>query len=382
MPNNVSIAISIKNKTHSYYRPELDAIRLVAFLMVFLDHLIGLNIIRFNKLIPKNFLDIIGNISQSCFFGLSIFFFLSSFLITSLLLREKRFTKTIHIKNFYYRRILRIFPLYYISILCALILSYKISDYNDIKMFGYYSIFIGDFYSMHKEWSFSPFTPLWSISVEEQFYTILPLILYAINLERAIIVPLGAILISLISIYIQGHDHFRTDTAVWANPLTQLLFFSTGMLFSVICNKKSFNIRDRSRVMMIIAAIIAFGLSSFMFHTTANASAKSGPTLVAGYVLADIGCVATFLSLYGFSHPIPGFVLYLGKISFGLYVFHLIWLKLFEKLPVLNNLPLNPLVMSLSLIPTVISAMLSYRFLEMPFLALRKKYTYISNRPD
>src|ERR1700733_16259701 len=91
----------------SFYRPGLDILRALAFLMVFVAH--GL-VWHLDK--PTQ----IGAIARTGEFGVCIFFFLSSYLITELLLREKRDTHTILIPAFYMRRILRIWPLYFAMI--------------------------------------------------------------------------------------------------------------------------------------------------------------------------------------------------------------------------------------------------------------------------
>src|SRR5258708_24969859 len=91
-------------RVDSFYRPGLDILRALAFLLVFVAH--GL-VSELDK--PTQ----LGAIGRAGEFGVCVFFFLSSYLITELLLREKRETHTIHIPAFYVRRILRIWPLYF-----------------------------------------------------------------------------------------------------------------------------------------------------------------------------------------------------------------------------------------------------------------------------
>ena len=94
-------------RVDSFYRPGLDILRALAFLLVFVAH--GL-VSELDK--PTQ----LGAVGRAGEFGVCVFFFLSSYLITELLLREKRETGTIHIPAFYVRRILRIWPLYFAMI--------------------------------------------------------------------------------------------------------------------------------------------------------------------------------------------------------------------------------------------------------------------------
>ena len=96
----------------NFYRPELDLLRFVAFLLVFLSH--GL----WADLSPVTLA-----ISKAGVSGLALFFLLSSYLITELLLREHASTGTVHLKAFYLRRVLRIWPLYLLALLMATVLA-------------------------------------------------------------------------------------------------------------------------------------------------------------------------------------------------------------------------------------------------------------------
>ena len=82
-----------------FYRPELDVLRFIAFGMVFLSHAVGQY-----------------RLADVGILGVPVFFMLSAFLITELLLQEKQKTGTVHVSSFYIRRILRIWPLYFAAL--------------------------------------------------------------------------------------------------------------------------------------------------------------------------------------------------------------------------------------------------------------------------
>lgn len=92
--------------THRFYRPELDVLRFFAFLAVLIHH--G----PYAPGVPNLFRRMGG-------FGLSMFFLLSSFLITELLVREREQTKTVNWKAFFVRRALRIWPLYFAALMAG-----------------------------------------------------------------------------------------------------------------------------------------------------------------------------------------------------------------------------------------------------------------------
>src|ERR1700724_1564596 len=105
-------------KLQRYYRPELDVLRFFAFFMVFLSHVVPGDVAFFTAAhIPSRVADLIISMSAGGAFGVDLFFTLSSFLITTLLLREKEAYGVINVTSFYVRRMLRIWPLYFVFLL-------------------------------------------------------------------------------------------------------------------------------------------------------------------------------------------------------------------------------------------------------------------------
>jgi peptidoglycan/LPS O-acetylase OafA/YrhL len=115
--------------------------------------------------------------------------------------------------------------------------------------------------------------------------------------------------------------------------------------------------------------------------------------MVTGYEIAAIGTILIFFAVLGMgSKALPGFLIYLGKISFGLYVFHETGFlvadnveKALYKVSVFGHLglhesPLLVLNKTVALAATVVLAMLSYRFLERPFLDMKRRFTFIKSR--
>jgi Acyltransferase family len=145
-----------------FYLRELDALRAFAFLSVFLSH-------YFMELgWSPRVIYILGH-------GVDLFFTLSAYLITELLLREKDRFGHIDIKGFYIRRILRIWPLYFAFLAFVLLLKVIAAPrgipYSVLTLFA---VFLGDTPGSSQIFISPILFPLWSISLEEQFYLTWP----------------------------------------------------------------------------------------------------------------------------------------------------------------------------------------------------------------
>ncbi len=154
-------SIALPN-TKRFYRPELDALRFFAFLAVLLHHgPAGRHLLWF--------------VCSAGGFGLSMFFLLSAYLITELLLRERDKTKTIAWSLFFIRRALRIWPLYYAALAAAIIIAripphtYWVTRTSIVVM----TFFVANWTKLAPSLG-ALVGALWSISIEEQFYFIWP----------------------------------------------------------------------------------------------------------------------------------------------------------------------------------------------------------------
>src|SRR5260221_8487443 len=105
-----------------FYHPELDCLRFFAFFAVFIFHTLPHEADYYSaRNIP--FAALIASVSRAGSFGVDLFFLLSAYLITELLLREKESFGHVHLKSFYLRRILRIWPLYFLAIFIGISLT-------------------------------------------------------------------------------------------------------------------------------------------------------------------------------------------------------------------------------------------------------------------
>ena len=168
---------------------------------------------------------------------------------------------------------------------------------------------------------------------------------------------------------------------VWPNGLVQSLFFAGGAIVAVYTRQ---DWRPRvPRLVLFTGGWMMWILSSAICGIV-KSEGTSGSRLVAGYLLVLGGILLIFASVYGTKRRVPAPVLYLGKISYGLYVFHVLMLQLSLRWTTRTKLSLLASHLAgaeLALAATVAAAMLSYRYLESPFLHLKDRWTLVTSRP-
>lgn len=153
----------------------LDTLRAIAAIIVVWGHIELFKKERgIQNLIDNGFYLPSGHLS------VILFFVISGFLITYLLTLEKKRTGTIKLKNFYLRRILRIWPLYYIVLIISFLLFKAV--YSSETIFLSFTIFPNVAHALDAGWPTSP--QIWSIGVEEQFYILWPLIFMILPSKR------------------------------------------------------------------------------------------------------------------------------------------------------------------------------------------------------
>lgn len=375
--------------TNRYYRPELDVLRFFAFLFVFFTHRMDLARIDPEEYYWGHHLSLVG------VFGVPLFFFLSAFLITELLVREQDLFGKISIKSFYIRRILRIWPLYF-TFFFGMVLITQFTD-----KFGHilpetqlaFSLFSGNWYITFKEWLSSyPINPLWSISVEEQLYILLPLIIFFSGKKGLKIFSFLALVIAYTTVIYYAQKPTNGFSGEWTNSFVQFQFFAAGILVSIYLKGWQPRWSFIPRVSIFVAAIACWLIASIVCKIHADAPHISTPLqAVSGWLLILTGVILIFLSLFGAREKfMPSVLVYFGRISYGMYIFHItmfwiVYLIFSEELTAFSKMIgahewRNGIGFVIAFIATVLISLLSYNFFEKPFLRLKRKFTFVPSR--
>jgi peptidoglycan/LPS O-acetylase OafA/YrhL len=378
--------IAERTKTARFYRPELDVVRFFAFAAVFLHHQLPgdetweRNGIVLGRLSPGARAMIAGT-ANAFGFGLGLFFMLSAYLIGTLLLREKERYGTVNLRSFYARRILRIWPLYFCGLAIGCVAAVVANRPRDLIVLATFALMVGNWLSMI--WHLSnPMMPLWSISVEEQFYLFCPLTVKHLSRRGLQVFSWSLIAISDVVLYVLGQMHADADSTIWLNSFVQFQMFGVGLLLCLWMQNRKLIIPSWGRFFLLAGGFICWMTACLVFGAKQAAPARSGSSMVAGYAVAAIGCLLIIIALLD-TNPkwLPGWMVWLGRISFGLYVFH--WLAI-QSVPTLFVHTHGYLHFLLCFISagalTVMLAALSYRILELPFLRIKERFEIVPSR--
>jgi peptidoglycan/LPS O-acetylase OafA/YrhL len=370
-----------------YYRPELDVVRFLAFILVFVHH--SLPDSADHRISPflKGFAPVYHAITISFGFGLSLFFTLSAFLICELLLRERESVGAVAVKQFYIRRILRIWPLYYLALGFGLIAALLPGGHRgDAASIAWYAVFLGAWHASFHGWLRNPVSPLWSISVEEQFYLLAPWVTKYFTRKLLYGFCAAIVLFSNAWLYYLGSIN-AVDYRIWFDSFVQFQCFAAGILLCLVLHGRLPQTTLWQRMLLLAASGAAWFAASYAFHYRFDTVQGPGSLcLMSGYALGAAGSVGILLAFLGLSPKlIPGWAIYLGRISYGLYVYHEFVPYLLSKLLIGHlasfNTPIYFLKGGLSLGLTILVAAISYRYFEAPFLRLKKRHAVIESQP-
>lgn len=372
-----------------YYKPELDVLRLFAFLFVFFVHRMDLAPIDRNVYYWGYHLSLIGN------YGVPLFFLLSAFLITELFRREQQAFGQINVRSFYMRRILRIWPLYFTFFFGMVLLTSVTNSFGTKIPPGAqlaFTLFSGNWYITFNEWQSYCINPLWSVSVEEQLYILLPLVIFSTGKSGLKAAAWLALAVAYGTIIYYATKPTTGFSGQWTNSFVQFQFFAAGILLSVYMKGWQPKWPAVPRIALFIAGIACWLTASMVCEI--NADAPHTATMLqstTGWLMVLTGVILMFFSLFGASaRYMPRPLVYLGRISYGMYVFHITiyWivynifkdeLAAFSKMINLYEWR-NGVGFVIVFIITVVLAMLSYRYFEQPFLRLKRKFTLIPSR--
>jgi peptidoglycan/LPS O-acetylase OafA/YrhL len=356
------------------YFKNLDSIRFFAAFLVFISHTYAY------PLLLHWHLNLIGRL------GVLIFFVLSGFLITYLLLKEHEENGCISLKKFYIRRVLRIWPLYFFSILLTLIIYHTVLRQLHVSYgnFVQYITFLSNFdlisLMKHDIYMLVPMSlrVTWSVSVEEQFYLFWPL-LFVFFPRKLWSIPIIIVLVLSTSFrFINRTDSLLLDYHT-CGVLTAL---AIGGAYAFLIKR---NIRFRSFFESTNTSthLISFIITFFLFRNLSTGWLQEIFIEVAFGFIITAQAITKKQSILNLSNI--KFARNFGKYTYAIYMLHPIALAVVNDL--LLRLKLSDtahFVMILDIVLgfgiTILMAMLSYHFCETPFLKLKEKFTFSENK--
>ena len=359
------------------YFPNLNGLRFIAAFFVFIHHIEQFkylyNIDNFWNDYP--FIKLIGKL------GVVLFFVLSGFLITYLLLAEEKLNSQINIKKFYIRRILRIWPLYFLILFSGLFiipnLNFLVTPFFNQDIFNndpFNVILVFLFFLPNLAYAIFGLIPYvshtWSIGTEEQFYLIWPVLLkFTKNKLRIIVLVIIFYLtfkfllytnflnfISFKNIILEFWLSFNIDCMAIGGLFSYLLF-NKSKLLSFFLNKISFYF-----ILILLCLFLISGVNFLFFHYEVYA-------ILFGVIILNLS------SNNYFSRILENNVFnFLGKISYGIYMYHpfaiILTINIFIYFNFINNL----VIFFLSFLITLILSGFSFFYFEKFFLIKKNKY--------
>ncbi len=363
--------------------PALDGLRGLAILLVMLHH--------FESVLPggNKVADIIKGVIYAGWSGVDLFFVLSGFLITGILIDTKRTTN--YFSSFYARRILRIFPLYY-SVLTVIVVLARIfyQPWMDNVMairpdHIYYFLYLDNWLVLlHDTWHANIIGHFWSLAVEEQFYLIWPMCVWLVperHLAKLAVCGCGfALLFRFVLVSAYG-----PSPAIILNTFARMDALLAGACCAMVVRRGHLMYHVRPWLLPAIILALVSVLWIDLFHGETRSLGSYTQTV--GYSFWALGYAALLLRLVsdqGGQSILQKicrvtWLRAMGKYSYGLYTFHVPILMVYSLLfgPVLK-LGVNPwtsivFFVFLFVISFVVAKM-SYELFEQRFLRMKNRF--------
>lgn len=350
-----------------FFQPELDVLRFFAFALVFAAHAVP----------PRR--TQLHAVAETGTLGVCLFFVLSSFLITTLLLLEQERTGTVNFRAFYARRILRIWPLLLFFVGFATVFGWLVPRfYVPWHALAYLLLLAGNFYVPLHGYGPGFLGQLWSISLEEQFYLIWPAVFLLLRRGRMwFLIALPMVSVAAI-VWLCRPPPADPVNVIFPNTLVQFQMFGFGAAIALVLRGTVPTFGWWVRGTLFTAAWLLYSLCNHVLgiRSTVNPGAVF---LVAAYGLAGCGSVLFVLAVLGARLPRWfGPLRYLGKISYGLYVYHGAALLLADALAGSTRSTGAAIAKaSFGFALSVTAAALSYRYLELPFIRWKEKLAIV-----
>jgi peptidoglycan/LPS O-acetylase OafA/YrhL len=365
-----------------FYHPELDALRFFAFLVVFFHHALPADASLYTAAgFPAELARWLLLGKHAGAYGVDLFFALSAYLITELLIREYHRRGSIDIWAFYVRRALRIWPLYFAFLAITILIVpflFPADDFN-WKYALMFTLFVGNWACVWWGVPFSVASPLWSVSIEEQFYLAWPILIFFFGIKRLPQIAVVMLVIAFAMRIVLATARVG-DPAVWCNTFARLDPIALGALLAYGLGGRAPNLNTASRIALGAGGLLLWLVTSRYFSLYGFSSLITYPAIGLGSVMLLIAALRPEAN--SFLRSPLSLLVYLGRISYGLYVFHLLALAIMSQqlfVPVIGLQLGFASRLIIAFFLTVVLAAISYRWLERPFLRLKPRFTHVAS---
>ena len=374
-----------------HHKPELDGIRGIAILAVLASHSMLLQVFG-----PTPFWDFLRHALIPGWAGVDLFFALSGFLITGILLRTKASPN--YFQSFYWRRILRIFPIYYMTLIFLLGVGH-FSHFFHATLPSSPAYRASYFFFMQNMPVFArgylPSIPLlgpyWSLAVEEQFYLLWPFVILKASEKSVMRFCVAGLIVAPILRIALVHFVFRTNFELVELPTSRM----DGLLGGAFCSLYMHTHRKLVPLRWIVAATTcgALTIACIALKTSGRELIETGKYMntfgVSGFALLSSALLA--LSQYHFrwlQRPLCfAWLRALGRYSYGMYIYHaFVYVGLrYALIRIMHGIkPLSSVAalmfVAFCMLATVGMAKASFDLFEIRFLALKRYFRPL--RPD
>ncbi|HRZ96720.1 MAG TPA: acyltransferase [Paludibacter sp.] len=364
MPESPFVLASYKLLQMKYFE-RIDGLRFVAISLVLIEH----------------FASTIGTKISAGYYGVDLFFVISGFLITSILFKSKEKSFGRAYKNFIGRRTLRIFPIYYATIIILWILNLEIVRDKFVWLITYSFNYAWVLYDIPS----TPINHFWSLCVEEQFYLFWPFIVLSLrNYPKTLI----TLIFSIITFgYMQAIFNVIPEISKYnqVNILTRMSSLGIGAFGAVYSANYKLSEKFFRNTVVEIAILILLVVSlvfPFKFQYISLAFISLYLVLKATKYEFSIEFLNKFLTNKK--------IVYIGTISYGIYVFHLpiayyfslylfdpLWTNIdFSNFGIFEKIRLHSWIIKFPLYTTlsILFASISFKYFEKPILKMKDKY--------
>jgi peptidoglycan/LPS O-acetylase OafA/YrhL len=317
--------------------------------------------------------------------GVDLFFVLSGYLITTLLQHEYATTGRVLFINFYVRRVLRLFPALVLCVLLTNLLWQYAPENKDANQFVSNLASLFYFSDILPTKYLGTLAPLWSLSVEEHFYLLWPIVLTGLLFvvsPRSRATLLLVVIVAIVAFRIYAFNHSISYGLLFIDSYRftfcrfDSILLGAGLALFLKDVRPVQGMVPRANLALAIIGLLFLFVLLFVFHE--NKYLANG-----GFILTNLLCLATVYTAVKFpTHPVLANKLFrwISHRSYGIYLYHYAIFRALESLREPHSL-LNIVLITLArIVLTFVIAELSFRFIEQPILKYKDRFQAVPNR--